>query len=75
MYALKWATAFNNHRFSARLLATSRSEVTNAVLKKLGNSAISLYYFVLNNEKSKKVGVIKKRQMIHVAIIRKFRQC
>ncbi|XP_073133242.1 protein FAR1-RELATED SEQUENCE 5-like [Henckelia pumila] len=53
MYALryKWATAFSNHRFSFGLLATSRSEVTNAVLKRLGNNAISLYDFVLNYEK------------------------
>ncbi|XP_073037593.1 protein FAR1-RELATED SEQUENCE 5-like [Primulina eburnea] len=36
MYTLryKWATAFSNHKFSAGLLATSRSEVTNAVLKR-----------------------------------------
>ncbi|XP_073152711.1 protein FAR1-RELATED SEQUENCE 5-like [Henckelia pumila] len=56
MYTLryKWATAFSNHKFSAGLLATSRSEVTNAILKKLGNSAISLYEFVLNYEKIQK---------------------
>ncbi|XP_073138977.1 protein FAR1-RELATED SEQUENCE 5-like [Henckelia pumila] len=36
MYRLrkKWATAFSNGRFSAGLLATSRSKVTNMVLKK-----------------------------------------
>ncbi|KAK6115393.1 hypothetical protein DH2020_007662 [Rehmannia glutinosa] len=53
MYKLrhKWATAFSNHKFSAGLLATSRSESTNAVLKKAGNKTISLYDFVLNYEK------------------------
>ncbi|XP_073057317.1 protein FAR1-RELATED SEQUENCE 5-like [Primulina eburnea] len=53
MYTLryKWATAFSNHKFSAGLLATSRSEVTNVVLKRSGNSAISLYHFVVNYEK------------------------
>ncbi|XP_075486204.1 protein FAR1-RELATED SEQUENCE 5-like [Primulina tabacum] len=47
----KWATAFSNHKFSAGLLATSRSEVTNDVLKRSTNSAISLYDFVVNYEK------------------------
>ncbi|XP_073152453.1 protein FAR1-RELATED SEQUENCE 5-like [Henckelia pumila] len=53
MYGLryKWAIAFSNHKFSSGLLATSRSEVTNALLKRLGNSVISLYDFVLNYEK------------------------
>ncbi|KAK6129284.1 hypothetical protein DH2020_036993 [Rehmannia glutinosa] len=53
MYKLrhKWATAFSNHKFSAGLLATSRSEGTNSVLKKVGNRTISLYDFVLNFEK------------------------
>ncbi|XP_073016709.1 protein FAR1-RELATED SEQUENCE 5-like [Primulina eburnea] len=53
MYTLryKWATAFSNHKFSAGLLAISRSEVTNAVLKRSSNSAISLYDFVVNYEK------------------------
>ncbi|XP_073137615.1 protein FAR1-RELATED SEQUENCE 5-like [Henckelia pumila] len=56
MYTLRyrWSIAFSNHRFSAGLLATSRSEVTNVVLKKLGSSAISLFDFVLNYEKIQK---------------------
>ncbi|KAG8369519.1 hypothetical protein BUALT_Bualt14G0022000 [Buddleja alternifolia] len=38
MYKLrhKWAKAFNNHKFSVGLLATSSSEGTNSVLKKAG---------------------------------------
>ncbi|KAK6162455.1 hypothetical protein DH2020_002296 [Rehmannia glutinosa] len=53
MYKLrhKWATAFSNQKFSAGLLATSRSEATNLVLKKTGNKNISLYDFVLIYEK------------------------
>ncbi|XP_073024387.1 protein FAR1-RELATED SEQUENCE 5-like [Primulina eburnea] len=53
MYKLKekWSTAFMNRRFSAGLLATSRSEVTNMVLKKAGNKMSSLYDFVLNYAK------------------------
>ncbi|XP_073282365.1 protein FAR1-RELATED SEQUENCE 5-like [Primulina huaijiensis] len=53
MYKLKkkWSTAFMNGRFSAGLLATSRNEVTNMVLKKAGNKMSSLYDFVLNYEK------------------------
>ncbi|XP_073026710.1 protein FAR1-RELATED SEQUENCE 5-like [Primulina eburnea] len=53
MYKLKkkWSIAFLNGRFSAGLLATSRSEVTNMVLKKAGNKMSSLYDFVLNYEK------------------------
>ncbi|XP_073053926.1 protein FAR1-RELATED SEQUENCE 5-like [Primulina eburnea] len=47
----KWATAFSNGRFSAGLLATSRSEVTNMVLKKAGNKMCSLYEFVMNYTK------------------------
>ncbi|GFP87575.1 protein far-red impaired response 1 [Phtheirospermum japonicum] len=56
MYKLrhKWATAFSNERFSAGLLATSRSEATNLVLKKAGNGSISLYDFVMNYEKIQK---------------------
>ncbi|GFQ08365.1 protein far1-related sequence 5 [Phtheirospermum japonicum] len=56
MYKLrhKWATAFSNERFSAGLLATSRSEATNLVLKKAGNRSISLYDFVMNYEKIQK---------------------
>ncbi|XP_047331589.1 protein FAR1-RELATED SEQUENCE 5-like [Impatiens glandulifera] len=44
----KWATAFSNEKFSAGLVATSRSEVTNMVLKKAGNKMSSLYEFVMN---------------------------
>ncbi|KAG8369589.1 hypothetical protein BUALT_Bualt14G0029400 [Buddleja alternifolia] len=56
MYKLrqKWATAFSKHRFSAGLLATSRSEGTNSVLKKAGDRTISLYDFVLSYEKIQK---------------------
>ncbi|XP_075497646.1 protein FAR-RED IMPAIRED RESPONSE 1-like [Primulina tabacum] len=52
-YKLKkrWSTAFMNGRFSAGLLATSRSEVTDMVLKKAGNKMSSLYEFVLNYAK------------------------
>ncbi|GFP80907.1 hypothetical protein PHJA_000234000 [Phtheirospermum japonicum] len=52
MYKLrkKWATAFSNDKFSAGLLATSRSENTNMVLKKVGNKTCSLCDFVLNYE-------------------------
>ncbi|XP_073020790.1 protein FAR1-RELATED SEQUENCE 5-like [Primulina eburnea] len=53
MYKLKekWSTAFMNGRFSERLLATSRSEVTNMVLKNAGNKMSSLYDFMLNSAK------------------------
>ncbi|XP_073133314.1 protein FAR1-RELATED SEQUENCE 5-like [Henckelia pumila] len=53
MYKLrsKWATAFSNEKFSAGLLATSRSEATNRALKKAGNKTISLYEFVMNYTK------------------------
>ncbi|XP_073121495.1 protein FAR1-RELATED SEQUENCE 5-like [Henckelia pumila] len=56
MYKLryKWAIAFSNHKFSAELLATSRSESINAVLKKAGDRTISLYDFLLNYEKIQK---------------------
>ncbi|KAG8384333.1 hypothetical protein BUALT_Bualt04G0107300 [Buddleja alternifolia] len=56
MYNLRrgWSTAFSNNKFSAGLLATSRSEGTNSVLKKAGNRTISLYSFVLNYEKVQK---------------------
>ncbi|GFQ04527.1 protein far1-related sequence 5, partial [Phtheirospermum japonicum] len=52
MYKLRkeWATALSNDKFSAGLLATSRSENANMVLKKLGNKTCSLYDFVLNYE-------------------------
>ncbi|XP_073275384.1 protein FAR1-RELATED SEQUENCE 5-like [Primulina huaijiensis] len=53
MYKLKekWFTAFMDGRFSTGLLVTSRSEVTNMVLKKKGNKMSSLYDFVLNYAK------------------------
>ncbi|CAA0821399.1 Unknown protein [Striga hermonthica] len=53
MYKLRkgWATAFSNDKFCAGLLATSRSEVTNRVLKDMGNKALTLHQFVLNYEK------------------------
>ncbi|KAG8376806.1 hypothetical protein BUALT_Bualt09G0102200 [Buddleja alternifolia] len=56
MYKLrqKWATTFSKHRFSAGLLATSRSKGTNSVLKKAGDRTISLYDFVLSYEKIQK---------------------
>ncbi|KZV18612.1 hypothetical protein F511_36044 [Dorcoceras hygrometricum] len=44
----KWATAFCNERFSAGLLATSRTEATNMALKRTGNKMSSLYDFVMN---------------------------
>ncbi|KAG8374168.1 hypothetical protein BUALT_Bualt11G0102800 [Buddleja alternifolia] len=56
MYNLsrRWSTTFSNNKFSAGLLATSRSEGTNSILKKAGNRTISLYSFVLNYEKVQK---------------------
>ncbi|XP_075477484.1 protein FAR1-RELATED SEQUENCE 5-like [Primulina tabacum] len=53
MYKLrdKWVTAFSDAKFSAGLLATSRSEATNLTLKKSGNKMSSLYEFVMNYEK------------------------
>ncbi|XP_073017985.1 protein FAR1-RELATED SEQUENCE 5-like [Primulina eburnea] len=53
MYRLreKWATAFSSGRFSAGLLATSRSEATNMTLKKACNKMSSLYEFVMNYAK------------------------
>ncbi|KAG8373845.1 hypothetical protein BUALT_Bualt11G0067600 [Buddleja alternifolia] len=56
MYNLRcrWSTTFSNSKFSADLLATSRSEGTNSILKKAGNRTISLYSFVLNYEKVQK---------------------
>ncbi|XP_073049423.1 protein FAR1-RELATED SEQUENCE 5-like [Primulina eburnea] len=53
MYKLreKWATAFSNGRFSAGLLATSRSEATNMTLKKACNKMSSLYEFVMSYAK------------------------
>ncbi|XP_057779660.1 protein FAR1-RELATED SEQUENCE 5-like [Salvia miltiorrhiza] len=52
MYGLKtrWSSAFTNHRFCAGLHATSRSEVTNKVLKSLCNASTSLHDFVLKFE-------------------------
>ncbi|XP_075473936.1 protein FAR1-RELATED SEQUENCE 5-like [Primulina tabacum] len=49
--SLNGDSAFKGLWFSAGLLATSRSEVTNMVLKKAGNKMSSLYDFVLNYEK------------------------
>ncbi|PIN08336.1 hypothetical protein CDL12_19091 [Handroanthus impetiginosus] len=51
MYKLRhnWATTFSNTRFSARLLATSRSEGTNSMLKKANNRTISLYDFFVED--------------------------
>ncbi|XP_073045332.1 protein FAR1-RELATED SEQUENCE 5-like [Primulina eburnea] len=57
----KWATAFSNGRFSAGLLATSRSEVTNMVLKKSGNKTSSLYEFVVNYSKIQKNWRVKEK--------------
>ncbi|KAG8380683.1 hypothetical protein BUALT_Bualt06G0041500 [Buddleja alternifolia] len=56
MYNLRrsWSTTFSNNKFSVGLLATSRCEGTNLVLKKAGNRTISLYSFVLNYEKVQK---------------------
>ncbi|XP_073287473.1 protein FAR1-RELATED SEQUENCE 1-like, partial [Primulina huaijiensis] len=53
MYRLreKWATAFSSGRFSAGLLATSRSEATNMTLKKACNKMSSLYEFVMSYAK------------------------
>ncbi|CAA0814739.1 Protein FAR1-RELATED SEQUENCE 5 [Striga hermonthica] len=53
MYKLrrKWATTFNNELFSAGLLATSRSQNANKVLKHAGSKSSSLYEFVINYEK------------------------
>ncbi|PIN11369.1 hypothetical protein CDL12_16027 [Handroanthus impetiginosus] len=63
MYKLryKWATAFSNTRFSAGLLAKSRSEGTNSVLKKAGNRTISLCDFVLNYEKIQKTWRVNEK--------------
>ncbi|XP_042401375.1 protein FAR1-RELATED SEQUENCE 4-like [Zingiber officinale] len=47
----KWATTFSNGKFSVGLLATSRNEVTNMILKKAGNKISSLYEFVMNYAK------------------------
>ncbi|XP_073057044.1 protein FAR1-RELATED SEQUENCE 5-like [Primulina eburnea] len=57
----KWATAFSNGRFSAGILATSRSEVTNMVLKKSGNKMSSLYEFVINYSKIQKNWRVKEK--------------
>ncbi|XP_057800126.1 protein FAR1-RELATED SEQUENCE 5-like [Salvia miltiorrhiza] len=48
MYRLKkrWSSAFTNHRFCAGLHATSRSEVTNKVLKTICSASTSLHDFV-----------------------------
>ncbi|KAH6764692.1 hypothetical protein C2S51_015941 [Perilla frutescens var. frutescens] len=48
MYRLKkrWASVFTNTSFSAGLLATSRSEVMNKVLKDLCSASSTLTKFV-----------------------------
>lgn len=53
MYNLKerWSTVFTNDRYNAGLHATSRSEVTNKVLKDLCSCSSSLYQFVLHFER------------------------
>ncbi|XP_057770848.1 protein FAR1-RELATED SEQUENCE 5-like [Salvia miltiorrhiza] len=52
MYGLKksWSSVFTNQRFCAGLHATSRSEVTNKVIKNLCSASISLHDFVLKFE-------------------------
>ncbi|KAH6779303.1 hypothetical protein C2S52_010540 [Perilla frutescens var. hirtella] len=50
MYKLRkrWASVFTNNCFTAGLLATSRSESTNKVLKDLCNARCSLVQFIQN---------------------------
>ncbi|KAH6783632.1 hypothetical protein C2S52_008591 [Perilla frutescens var. hirtella] len=49
MYNLRsrWSSVFTNDRFSAGMHATSRSEVTNKILKDLGKRSNTLYEFVV----------------------------
>ncbi|XP_057810726.1 protein FAR1-RELATED SEQUENCE 5-like [Salvia miltiorrhiza] len=56
MYVLRkrWSTAFTREKFSGGLHATSRSEVTNRVLKELCSSTSSLHEFVLGFERMQK---------------------
>lgn len=53
MYNLKerWSTVFTNGKYNAGLHATSRSEVTNKVLKDLCSCSSSLYQFILHFER------------------------
>ncbi|KAH6794924.1 hypothetical protein C2S52_005401 [Perilla frutescens var. hirtella] len=50
MYNLRsrWSSVFTNDRFSAGMHATSRSEVTNRILKDLGKRSNTLYEFVVH---------------------------
>ncbi|XP_057770842.1 protein FAR1-RELATED SEQUENCE 5-like [Salvia miltiorrhiza] len=63
MYKLRkrWALVFINSRFSAGLHATSRSEVTNKVLKDLCASSGSLFDFVQKYEQIQKDWRVKER--------------
>ncbi|XP_057808511.1 protein FAR1-RELATED SEQUENCE 5-like [Salvia miltiorrhiza] len=56
MYNLRkrWSSAFTLDKFSGGLHATSRSEVTNKVIKELCSSTSSVYDFVLGFEKMQK---------------------
>ncbi|KAL3846158.1 hypothetical protein ACJIZ3_003561 [Penstemon smallii] len=61
---LKWATCFSSHRFSADLNATSRSEGTNAALKKkFGGTISSLYDCVLAFEKLQESWHLNEKEM------------
>ncbi|XP_057808527.1 protein FAR1-RELATED SEQUENCE 5-like [Salvia miltiorrhiza] len=52
MYHLRkrWSSAFTRHKFSGGLHATSRSEVTNKVIKELCNSTSTVHDFVIGFE-------------------------
>ncbi|XP_057774837.1 protein FAR1-RELATED SEQUENCE 5-like [Salvia miltiorrhiza] len=56
MYNLRkrWSSAFTVEKFSGGLHATSRSEVTNKVIKELCSSTSSVYEFILGFEKLQK---------------------
>ncbi|XP_057793348.1 protein FAR1-RELATED SEQUENCE 5-like [Salvia miltiorrhiza] len=56
MYNLRkrWPSAFTVEKFSGGLHATSRSEVTNKVIKELCSSTSSVYEFILGFEKLQK---------------------
>ncbi|XP_057803891.1 protein FAR1-RELATED SEQUENCE 5-like [Salvia miltiorrhiza] len=56
MYNLRrrWSSAFTRDKFSGGLHATSRSEVTNRVLKELCKSTSSLHAFVVGFERMQK---------------------
>ncbi|XP_057774969.1 protein FAR1-RELATED SEQUENCE 9-like [Salvia miltiorrhiza] len=53
MYNLRkrWASVFTNEKFTAGLHATSRSKVTNKVLKDLCSATTSLHEFVIQYER------------------------